>query len=92
MEEGVCNERTKRIEEKLQDHETRIDKLENTYTIMQKMDLRMENVEKSVEKIDKKLNENDTKKVNKLDKFVDYLFYTILGILLSFIAYKIGLQ
>ena len=92
MEKEVCDIRTQHIEEKLQDHETRIDKLENTYTIMQKMDLRMENVEKSVEKIDKKLNENDNKKVNKLDKFVDYLFYTILGILLSFIAYKIGLQ
>lgn len=92
MEKEFCDERTKHVEEKLQDHENRINKLEDTYAIMQKIDLRMDNVEKSVEKIDKKITENDNKKVGKLDKFVDYLFYTILGILLSYIAYKIGLQ
>lgn len=31
-------------------------------------------------------------KGKKWDKLIDYLFYAILGVLLSYIAYKLGLK
>ena len=50
----------------------------------------------AVSKIDKKLDdkiEGDIgSKGKKWDKLIDYLFYAILGVLLSYIAYKLGLK
>ena len=79
---------TKRIEE----HDTRIDSLEKTYSIMEKMDYRMENVENNIERINKKLDENKEEKGKKWDKLIDYLFYFILALLLGYIATKLGLK
>lgn len=79
---------TKRIDE----HDNRLDKLEKTYSIMEKMDYRMEKVESAVEKIDSKLDEQQGEKGKKWDKLVDYIFYTILGLLLGYIAIQLGLK
>lgn len=83
---------TKRIDE----HDERIDKLEKTYSIMEKMDYRMEKVESAVEKIDLKLDskvsEDDKAKGKKWDKFVDYIFYSVLAVILGLIYMKLGLK
>lgn len=63
---------------------------------MEKMDYRMGKVESAVEKIDlkldNKLTEDSKEKGEKWEKLIDYLFYAVLGILLSYIAVKIGLK
>lgn len=87
VEEGRKSN-TKRLDE----HETRIDSLEKTYAIMEKMNYRMENVEMAVEKIDKKLDENQEEKGKKWDKLIDYIFYSVIAVILGFIYMKLGLK
>lgn len=88
-------EREKTNTKRLDDHDIRLDNLEKTYSIMEKMDYRMGQVETAVDKIDKKLdakvNENDKEKGKKWDKLVDYIFYTILGAIMLLVLAKVGL-
>jgi len=81
---------------RIDEHDERLDSLEKTYSIMEKMDYRMGKVEQSVDKIDQKLdakiNETDKEKSKKWDKLIDYIFYAILGCLLGYIAVKLGLK
>lgn len=83
---------TKRIDE----HDERLEKLEKTYSIMEKMDYRMGKVESAVEKIDQKLDnkvsEDDKAKGKKWDKLVDYIFYSVLAVILGLIYMKLGLK
>lgn len=88
---------------RLDEHEQQINELKKTYSIMEKMAYRMENVEKNVEGIKEKLdkhdkaiseeaNKDDKEKSKKWDKVIDYLFYFILAALLAYIANKIGIN
>ena len=79
---------TKRIDE----HEVQLEKLQNTYSMLEQMNYRMGKVESSVEKINTKIDENTQEKGKKWDKFVDYIFYAILAAMLGYIAYKLGLK
>ena len=92
MDEKLCNEKYKHHHEKLEEHERRIDKLEQTYAIMQKMDYRMGNVESSVEKINEKLDKSNNEKGKKWDKLIDYLFYFVLAVMLGIVISKLGLN
>lgn len=89
-------EREKSNTKRLDDHDSRLDNLERTYSIMEKMDYRMGQVETAVEKIDKKLdskvNENDKEKGKKWDKLIDYIFYTILGGIMLLVLNQVGLK
>jgi tetrahydromethanopterin S-methyltransferase subunit G len=88
-------EREKSNTKRLDDHDNRLDNLEKTYSIMEKMDYRMGQVETAVDKIDKKLDskvhESDKEKGKKWDKLVDYIFYTILGAIMLLVLSKVGL-
>ena len=99
MEDSQIIEKIAKLEEqrksntkRLDDHDIRLDNLEKTYSIMEKMDYRMGKVEIAIDNIDKKLDEHENEKGKKWDKLVDYIFYTILGILLTFIAIKLGIK
>lgn len=89
-------EREKSNTKRIGDHDERIDKLEKTYSIMEKMDYRMGKVESAVEKIDLKLDskvsEDDKAKGKKWDKLVDYIFYSVLAVILGLIYMKLGLK
>lgn len=89
-------EREKSNTKRIGEHDARLDNLEKTYSIMEKMDYRMGKVESAIEKIDIKLDakvtEDSKEKGKKWDKFIDYIFYAVLGLLLSYIALKIGLK
>lgn len=99
MDEKICEIRNRQVAEQLKNHEERIEKLEDTYSLMQKMDCRIENVEgavtkveKAVEKIDNKISMKVEEKGKKWDKLIDYLFYAVLACLLGYIAYQLGLK
>ena len=55
---------------------------------MQKMDLRVSNIEGSVKSINTKLDVQSEKKGMKWDKLIDYIFYAIL----AYCLYKLGLK
>jgi len=89
-------EREKSNTKRINEHDERIDKLEKTYSIMEKMDYRMGKVESAIEKIDQKLDnkvsEDDKAKGKKWDKLVDYIFYSVLAVILGLIYMKLGLK
>jgi len=92
MNEKYIEEKFKHTEEKLDEHDKRINELEKTYIIMQKMDLRVSNIEKSVGTINNKLDEQSENKGKKWDKLIDYIFYFVIAILLGLLVAKLGLK
>ena len=86
---------TKRIDE----HDVKIEKLENTYLALEKMDYRMGNVEKSVTSINNKLDRHEEEisktekeKGKKWDKLIDYIFYSVIAVILVLVYTKLGLK
>ena len=83
---------TKRIDE----HDERIEKLEDAYSTLQKMDYRIGKLETTIEKMDNKLdskiNQDSENKGKKWDKLLDYLFYSVIAILLALLYSKLGLK
>lgn len=95
----ILEENTKTNSYRIIKAEEKIEKLEDTYKIMEKMDYRMGNVEKSIEGINTKLDKQETKieeevhkddkqKSIKWDKLIDYLFYAVL----AYALIKLGLK
>lgn len=80
--------RSKSNTHRLDEHDKKIEELEKTYSIMEKMDYRMGKVEQSVERIDTKLDNARDRKGMKWDKLIDYLFYAIL----AYALFKLGLK
>ena len=77
-------------------HDERIEKLEDTYSTLQKMDYRIGKLETTIEKMDNKLdskiNQDSENKGKKWDKLLDYLFYSVIAILLALLYSKLGLK
>lgn len=99
MEDTNLVERLVKVEQsdksahhRLDEQEKDIDELKKTYVIMEKLDFRMENVEKNVTLINTKLEEVDKSKGRKWNKLIDYIFYFILATILGYIAIKLGLK
>lgn len=92
-------EREKSNTKRIDGHDADIAELKKTYSIMEKMDYRMGNVEKGLDSINQKLDKHeeqieeestkeDKAKSKKWDKLIDYLFYFILATILGYIALK----
>lgn len=104
IEKIISNEQSaKSAHKRIDDAEARIDELEKTYAIMQKMDFRIGRMEDSVEKINTKLDnnlqeiiatkhQNANEKGKKWDKLIDYLFYALVGAVMALVLSKIGLS
>lgn len=85
-------ERSKSNVKRLNDHENRIEELEKTYLVMQKMDYKIGCLEGTVNDISAKLDKRLEDKGKKWDKLIDYLFYFVLALLLGYIAMNLGLK
>lgn len=81
-------QRSKSNSKRIDDIEKDVDELKKTYSIMEKMDLRVGNIESSVKTINSKLDSQTEKKGMKWDKLIDYIFYAIL----AYCLYKLGLK
>ena len=84
-------ERSKSNSKRLDEHDSRLDKLEKTYSIMEKMDYRMGKVENAVDKINIKLDATVQEKGKKWDKLIDYLFYAFIAVMLGLLYTKLGI-
>lgn len=92
-------DRAKSNTKRLDEHDSEIEELKKTYAIMEKMNYRMENVEKSVISINNKLdkheeeiNKTDKEKGKKWDKLIDYIFYSVIAVILLLVYTKLGLK
>lgn len=92
MDEKYIEERFKNTDKQLENHEKRLAKVEETYAIMKQMDLRVSNIEKSVETINSKLDGKTEEKGKKWDKLIDYIFYFVIALLLGLLVKKLGLK
>lgn len=92
MNEEWIKEKFKNSEGRLNEHEKRIDKLEDTYSTLQTLNYRMGEVEGVVKDIGKKIDSSLQEKGNKWNKLIDYLFYFIVATILGYVAIKLGLK
>lgn len=92
MSDDLIAEKFSQHSDELKEHDRRISDLEKTYSIMQKMDLRVSNIEKSVGTINAKLDKQSEEKGMKWDKLIDYLFYFLIATLLGLLVHKLGLK
>ena len=81
-------QRSKSNTKRLDEYDGQIKELQNTYTIMEKMDYRMGNVENDVSEIKEDIQKSKEQKGMKWDKLIDYLFYAIL----AYALFKLGLK
>lgn len=84
------------IKERLNNFEKRIEALESSTSDFKMVVYRLDILEKSVStmnaKLDLALEKDNEEKGKKWDKLIDYIFYAVLGILLAYIAYKLGFK
>ena len=92
MSDDAIKERFSSIDKTIEIHEKRITNLEKTYSVMEKMEYRMDQIEKTISGIDKKLDEQTESKGKKWDKLIDYVFYFILSALLTYLCVKAGIK
>lgn len=99
----AVEERSKSNTKRLDAYEKEIEELKKTYSIMEKMDYRIGNVEKGLDTINKKLdkheeeiqdekNKENKEKGKKWDKLIDYLFYFIIATALGWLCIKLGIK
>lgn len=86
------NQRSKSNTKRLDEHDTDIKELQNTYRTLEAMNYRMGNVEKNVQDINSKFEKVSEDKGKKWDKLIDYIFYFILASILGYIAVKLGIR
>lgn len=65
-------ERAKSNTKRIDEHDVKIQKLEDTYSLIQNVNYRIENVEENIEKINNKLDENSNEKGKKW-----YIYYSV---------------
>ena len=92
MNEEAIKERLNSVDKEIEKHEKRISSLEKTYSIMEKMDYRVTQIEKAVASIDSKIDEQNDDKGKKWDKLIDYIFYFVIAALLGYVIHQIGLK
>lgn len=78
--------------DKLIEHDNRLDKLEDTYSTLQNLNYRVGKIENGVESMNKKIDEQSNEKGKKWDKLIDYLFYFIIATILGYLAIKLGIN
>ena len=80
------------IKEKFANHEERIENLEKNTKILETMNYRLGEMEKSVNSINKKLDEKDETQKKDIKGWITFLLQAILTILIGYVAIKIGLK
>lgn len=92
MSDDAVKERFNSIDKTIEIHEKRISNLEKTYQVMEKMEYRMNLMEKTMNSMNEKLDVQASEKGKKWDKLIDYIFYFIIGALLTYLCLKMGIK
>ena len=92
MNEEVIKERLNGVDKELEKHEKRISSLEKTYSIMERMEFQIKEMDANIAKLSEKIDNQSNEKGKKWDKLIDYLFYFIIAALLGYVIHKMGLK
>lgn len=92
MSEDYIKAEFQHCNDKLIEHDNRLDKLEDTYSTLQNLNYRVGKIESGVESMNKKIDEQSKEKGKKWDKLIDYLFYFIIASILGYLAIKLGIN
>ncbi len=92
MNEEVIKERLNGVDKELEKHEKRISSLEKTYSIMERMEFQIKEMDANIAKLSEKIDNQSNEKGRKWDKLIDYLFYFIIAALLGYVIHKMGLK
>ena len=92
MNEEVIKERLNGVDKELEKHEKRISSLEKTYSIMERMEFQIKEMDANIAKLSEKIDNQNNEKGRKWDKLIDYLFYFIIAALLGYVIHKMGLK
>jgi septal ring factor EnvC (AmiA/AmiB activator) len=92
MNEEVIKERLNGVDKELEKHEKRIGSLEKTYSIMERMEFQIKEMDANIAKLSEKIDNQSNEKGRKWDKLIDYLFYFIIAALLGYVIHKMGLK
>ena len=80
------------IKEKFDNHEERITSLEHSTKVLETMNYRIGQMETTIKSINNKLDNKETEIGKKWDKLIDYLFYFIVALIRSYVAFKLGIK
>ena len=92
MNDEVIKERLNGVDKELEKHEKRISSLEKTYSIMERMEFQIKEMDANIAKLSEKIDNQSNEKGRKWDKLIDYLFYFIIAALLGYVIHKMGLK
>lgn len=92
MNEEVIKERLNGVDKELEKHEKRISSLEKTYSIMERMEFQIKEMDANIAKLSEKIDNQNNEKGKKWDKLIDYLFYFLIAALLGYVIHKMGLK
>ena len=80
------------IKEKFANHEERIENLEKNTKILETMNYRLGEMEKSVNSINQKLDEKESTQKKDIKGWISFFIQAILTIFIGYIAIKLGLK
>lgn len=84
------------IKEKLENHEKRIENLETKTSDLKTLIYRIGELENKISEMNNNvslaLKKDNEEKGKKWDKLIEYIFYAVVGILITYIAYKSGFK
>lgn len=88
----AIEERFKGLDKEIEKHEKRITNLEKTYSIMERMEFQIKEMDESITKLSEKIDTQNNEKGRKWDKLIDYLFYFVIAALLGYVIHQMGLK
>lgn len=88
----AIEERFKGLDKEIEKHEKRITNLEKTYSIMERMEFQIKEMDESITKLSEKIDTQSNEKGRKWDKLIDYLFYFVIAALLGYVIHQMGLK
>lgn len=92
MSEDAIKERINGLDKEIEKHERRISSLEKTYSIMERMEFQIKEMDENIAKLSEKIDNQNNEKGRKWDKLIDYLFYFIIAALLGYVIHQMGLK
>ena len=85
-------QRSKSNTKRLDEHDKQLKELSNVYVALTKVDDKVTNVENDVSEMKKDIKDIKDKPSKRLDQIIGYILSTLIGGVVGFILFKIGIK